>query len=71
LGAGLLRAGQTAEAEKVFRADLKEFPRNGWPLYGLHESLRIQGREQEAVAVGKEFKEAWRHADTKLDLAWF
>jgi tetratricopeptide (TPR) repeat protein len=71
LGAGLLKAGHAAEAERIFRTDLKEFPNNGWPLYGLHESLRAQGKQEEAIAVGKEFKKAWRHADTRLDLAWF
>jgi predicted Zn-dependent protease len=35
LGAALLAAGRPAEAERAFRADLQEFPANGWALYGL------------------------------------
>ncbi len=32
LGAFLLKDGQAAEAEKVYRADLKKWPNNGWAL---------------------------------------
>jgi hypothetical protein len=72
LGAGLIKAGQGAEAEKIFRELLtRDLPANGWPLFGLEQSLRLQSKEAEAKAVAKEFKEAWKHADTKLDLAWF
>ena len=71
LGAGLLKAGLPAEAEKVFRSALTQLPANGWPLFGLEQSLRAQGKDDEAKEVAKEFKKAWKHADTKLDLAWF
>jgi hypothetical protein len=40
-------------------------------LFGLEQSLRLQGRENEAKQVAKEFKKAWKHADTKLNLAWY
>jgi len=66
LGAALLRAGNAAEAEKVFRRDLEENARNGRSLFGLAESLRKQGRDQEAQKVQREFEEAWKLADTKL-----
>ena len=42
LGAALLRAGQAAEAEAVFRADLESNPRNGRSLFGLAKSLEAQ-----------------------------
>jgi len=71
LGAALAKAGQGAEAEKIFRDTLKELPNNGWPLFGLEQSLRAQGKETEAKQIAKEFKKAWKHADVKLDLAWF
>jgi tetratricopeptide (TPR) repeat protein len=71
LGSALVKAGRPAEAEKVFREDLKKLPENGWPLFGLAESLKAQGRTAEARQVGKRFKKAWKHADVKLDLAWF
>lgn len=72
LGAALLKNNQGAEAEQVFRETLKrDLPGNGWPLFGLEKSLRAQGKDAEANAVAKDFKKAWKHADTKLDLAWF
>jgi tetratricopeptide (TPR) repeat protein len=72
LGAALLKTGQPAEAEKVFRETLqKDLPANGWPLFGLEQSLRAQRKDAEAKAVAKEFKKAWKHADTKLNLSWF
>ena len=72
LGAALLKAGHAAEAEEVFLETLKrDLPANGWPLYGLEQSLRAQGKDAEAKQVGKEFKKAWKYADTKLNLAWF
>jgi hypothetical protein len=71
LGAALLRAGDATGAEVAFRGDLKVFPRNSWGLLGLSESLKAQGREGDAKSVQREFTAAWKHADTKLDLAWF
>jgi len=71
LGAALLKADKAAEAEKVFRVVLKEIPANGWPLFGLEQSLQSQGKTEEAQSAAKDFKKAWKHADVKLDLAWF
>jgi len=71
LGAALLKAGKPAEAEQVFREDLKHFPDCGWPLFGLQQSLRDQGETSEAKKVLRQFKKAWKHADVELDLAWF
>jgi tetratricopeptide (TPR) repeat protein len=63
LGAVLLEAGRAAEAEQVFREDLKRFPRNGWSLSGLARALRAQSRGQEADSVEVDFREAWSTAD--------
>ncbi|HAB19889.1 MAG TPA: hypothetical protein PLX89_15740, partial [Verrucomicrobiota bacterium] len=71
LGAVLLAAGQPAEAEKVFRADLAQFPRNGWSLFGLAESLRRQNRADLAAHVDRQFAKAWKRADVPLNLAWY
>jgi tetratricopeptide (TPR) repeat protein len=71
LGAALLKSGQPAEAETVFRDDLKHFPDSGWALFGLEQSLRDQGKTSEAKKVQRQFKKAWKHADVPLDLAWF
>ena len=71
LGAALLQTGKPAAAEQVFREDLKHFPNCGWPLFGLEASLRNQDKTAEAQQVRRQFKRAWRYADTKLDWSWF
>jgi len=71
LGAALLKAGRNAEAEQVYRDDLKRFPENGWSLYGLSVALKAQGKAQEAAAVEKRFARAWTDADVKLTASRF
>jgi tetratricopeptide (TPR) repeat protein len=66
LGAAYLKAGQPAEAERVYREDLRRFPENGWALFGLGQALRAQGKNKEAAAVDARFKKAWAGADVKL-----
>jgi len=66
LGAALLKAGRHAEAEVVYREDLKRFPENGWSLYGLAAALKAQGKSAEAAAAEKRFQKAWEGADVKL-----
>ena len=66
LGMALLAARQPAEAERVYREDLERFPRNGWSLYGLAQSLELQGKTSEAYRVRAMFEAAWKHADVKL-----
>jgi tetratricopeptide (TPR) repeat protein len=71
LGAALMKAGKTAEAEAVYRDDLKKWPNNGWSLYGLADCLRRQGKEEEASKVQKAFDETWQRADVKLKASCF
>jgi tetratricopeptide (TPR) repeat protein len=71
LGAALLQTGDYVRAEQVFRDDLKRLPRNAWGLFGLEQSLRRQGLTESADLVRREFNDAWKRADTKLDLSWF
>jgi len=67
LGALLLEQDRAAEAEEVYRDDLKLHPLNGWALHGLAESLREQeGKEKEAAAVDAQFRTAWSRADVKI-----
>ena len=66
LGGALMLDGRHAEAERVFREDLRRNRRNGRSLFGLAESLRAQGRAREAELVGREFERAWKGADTRL-----
>ena len=60
------KARTPAEAERVYREDLERFPRNGWSLYGLAQSLELQGKTSEAYRVRAMFEAAWKHADVKL-----
>jgi tetratricopeptide (TPR) repeat protein len=71
LGAALLKAGRPADAEAVYREDLKRFPENGWSLFGLASALRAQGKSAEAAAVDKRFSTAWSAADIKLAASRF
>ncbi len=66
LGAVLLKAGKPAEAEAVYREDLKRFPENGWALFGLSEALHQQGKHAESGAIDARFQAAWATADVTL-----
>jgi tetratricopeptide (TPR) repeat protein len=66
LGGALMLNGEYAEAEKVFRAELKKHLRNGRALFGLLESLKAQNKKEAAQFVEQEFQTAWKNADTKL-----
>jgi len=68
LGGVLLRSGQAAEAERVFRADLERNRRNGRSLFGLMSALASQGRAYDAAFVRQAFERAWQHADTQFRL---
>lgn len=66
LGAVLLDAKKYSAAERVYRADLAVFPKNGWSLYGLQQALLGQGKKQEAKGVAKQFEQSWQWADITL-----
>ena len=67
LGAALLVANKPAEAELVYKEDLVKFPDNGWSLSGLHQSLLLQNKMEEAKSVEQAFKKAWVNADVELE----
>lgn len=67
LGAVLLKTKQYAAAEKIFKEDLAVLRQNGWSLMGLHQSLKAQGKTEEANAIKAEFEKAWAHADITLN----
>jgi tetratricopeptide (TPR) repeat protein len=69
LGAVLLEAGRAAEAEVIYREDLKKFPENGWSLNGLMESLRAQ--KKDFASVQTRFRNAWARADVILPASRF
>jgi tetratricopeptide (TPR) repeat protein len=66
LGAVLLAARRYEEAETVYREDLKNWPGNGWSLYGLSRALDGQGETAEAGALRSRFRKAWKRADTSI-----
>jgi len=66
LGVALIRAGDFAAAEQVFRDELARHTESGRALFGLRAALVAQGRTQEAAALDKRFKQAWRRADVEL-----
>jgi tetratricopeptide (TPR) repeat protein len=65
-GAALLQAGRIAEAEAVFREDQRRQPGNGWGLYGLMRALELQGKQEEADAVERDFDRVWAKADIRI-----
>ena len=67
LGGALLRNGEAARAERVFRADLQQYPRNPRSLYGLMKSLQAQGKSDGVEEVHREFEAAWKNADVRLE----
>jgi tetratricopeptide (TPR) repeat protein len=71
LGAVLLEAGRFAEAEAIYWQDLSRNRENGWSLFGLMQSLRTQGKEEEAAKVEKRFQKAWSQADVTLTASRF
>jgi tetratricopeptide (TPR) repeat protein len=71
LGAALLKANRYAEAEAVYREDLKRFPENGWSLFGLAAALKAQARAADVAAVEQRFAKAWAGADVKLTASRF
>jgi tetratricopeptide (TPR) repeat protein len=71
LGAALLQDGRATEAEAVYREDLRQYPDNGWSLFGLAESLRAQGKLAEAAQAQAQFEAAWQYADVVLTSSRF
>jgi predicted Zn-dependent protease len=66
-----MRGGNAAEAERVFREDLRRHPGNGWALYGLMQALKAQGRVDDASAAEAEFRKAWGHATIVIGASAF
>jgi len=66
LGAALLAAGRAADAERIYREDLRHYPENGWALSGLAEAARQQGHADAARDAERRLRAAWRDADVTL-----
>ena len=66
LGATLMQERRFAEAEQVYRDDLKRLPNDGWALFGLAETLRFEHKNAEASEVDAQFQKTWAKADVRL-----
>ncbi len=66
LGEALLAAKDGDGAENVYRRDLEDYPRNGWSMFGLAQSLELQGKTEDANAAREKFDQAWSLADVTL-----
>ena len=80
LGALLLEQGQLEEAEAIYRADLGfdnrlkrscQHPENVWSLHGFHESLRRQGKHDQADMIEPRVKLAVARADVPIHASCF
>jgi len=68
LGVSLMKENKFLEAEKVYKRDLKDYPRNGWSMFGLSKALESQNKNIEANQVQKKFEDVWQMADIDLKL---
>jgi tetratricopeptide (TPR) repeat protein len=68
LGGALLLNGQAEQAEAVFRADLKQYPRNPRSLFGLLKSLEAQKKSAGLEEIRREFEAAWKNTDATIQL---
>ena len=66
LGETLLEAGRPADAAAAFHEDLRYVRETGWSLSGLERALRADGKSQEAGAIARRFKAAWKYADVPV-----
>ncbi len=66
LGVALLKMNRAAEAEAIYRDDLRRNRGNGWALFGLAQALQAQGRDAESAAARRDYEKAWAGADMVL-----
>ncbi|MEJ0055761.1 MAG: tetratricopeptide repeat protein [Bacteroidota bacterium] len=66
LGNVFMSSKRYKDAEEIYREDLLNWPKNGFALNGLYESLKAQGRTAESAEVKKQFTDAWTYADSPL-----
>ncbi|MDA0338619.1 MAG: hypothetical protein O2910_02080 [Proteobacteria bacterium] len=63
LGAALLQAGRTGEAQQVFREELIRHPNNGWALWGLSQAYKAGGDLFAASQMRELYENAWMGAE--------
>jgi tetratricopeptide (TPR) repeat protein len=68
LGAVLLLAGRTEEAEQAFRTSLEATPNNGWACFGLLQVHKARGETDQADALAARLERTWSGPRELLDL---
>lgn len=68
LGAAVLRSGDAAGAEAIFRDGIRRSVRNGRMLFGLLKSLEAQQKKEAAEFVRSEFEREWKAGNPVLRL---
>lgn len=71
LGDAYLHWNHPKQAINMYEQDLKQYPKNGWALFGLAKSLRQLGKNQAADHIENEFKEAWKYSDIPAPISLF
>lgn len=61
-----LQTGDFEDAERIYREDLYNWPKNGFALSGLQSSLIAQGKQGEADEIQKQFDKAWKYSEVTL-----
>ena len=69
LGAALLEAGRSGEAEEQYRTELEDHQHDVWSLSGLKAALEAQGKED--AAVDADFSESTARVDTWITSSRF
>lgn len=69
LGKALLTVGNAAAAEAVYKRDLELYPRNGWAMFGLIQSLEAQ--DKDATEIRAKFDIIWAQSDVTLTASQF
>ena len=53
-------------AEQTYKEDLKFYPKNGWSMFGLAESLEAQNKTEAAESIRRKAQSIWHMADVEV-----
>lgn len=71
LGNAMMKAGRFEDAIRVYEKDLKDYPKNGWSMFGLAQALQATGDTQASQAMMERFAIVWQMADVELEASVF
>jgi len=66
-----MKADRFAEAEEVYREDLRRLPENGWSLYGLAGTFEGSKKSRKPPRWKRVSKKAWAKADIQINSSCF